>query len=184
MEPVTLQYNIFVSYSRVDLSLVIPLVACLRIGEGFVFHDVDSIKAGMRWEAEIDTALCGATHFVLFWCRHSQLSAQVRKEYESALQRDKAIVPVLLDSSPVPDALSAYQWIDFRGFVRHGEDQRTPDAEDIQRGPPDSFLGYGEYLRSLSQYQSMHGADSGAEGALWCMVRDLKRAIQKSGTAP
>jgi hypothetical protein len=111
---------IFVSYSHQDAGLVKPVVGLLRATKDLVFQDVDGIKPGMRWRPQIEEALGVAHLIVLFWCYHSSRSAEVRKEYESALSTGKDVLPVLLDATPLPKELNEFQWVDFRQFVGLG----------------------------------------------------------------
>ena len=109
--------SIFVSYSRQDVGLVQPVVRLLRATMGLVFQDLDSIEPGRRWRQEIEEALHAAQLFVLFWCYHSSRSAEVKKEYELALTMDKKILPLLLDTTPLPQQLNEFQGIDFQQAV-------------------------------------------------------------------
>jgi hypothetical protein len=112
--------SIFVSYSHQDVGLVQPVVGLLRATEDLVFHDLDSIKGGRRWRREIEEALYAAQLFVLFWCYHSSQSAEARKEYELALKMGKDVLPVLLDTTPLPKQLSEFQWLDFQQLAGQG----------------------------------------------------------------
>jgi hypothetical protein len=109
--------SVFVSYSHQDVGLVQPVVRLLRATEDLVFQDLDSIKPGRKWRQEIEEALHAAQLFVLFWCYHSSRSAEVRKEYELALTTGKDVLPVLLDTTPLPQQLNEFQWVDFRRLV-------------------------------------------------------------------
>ena len=187
MEHLAMQFRVFISYSRSDSELVTPLVAFLRVKDDSVFHDLDRIKPGTRWKVEIDRALTEATHLVLFWCHHSRVSAQVREEYELALQGDKAIVPVLLDSTPLPEALSSYQWIHFRQLVtgHHGGQSssgagKAGSSQSGSAGMGGSSQSGWEYRRdgTVQRFDSGPSASSSAPGdALEHMARDLTRAI-------
>src|SRR5262245_69363 len=109
--------SIFVSYSHQDIGLVQPVVRLLRATEDLVFQDLDSIKPGRKWRREIGGALYAAHLVVLFWCYHSSRSAEVRREYELALTTGKDVLPVLLDTTPLPEQLNEFQWVDFRLLV-------------------------------------------------------------------
>src|SRR5262245_10123134 len=109
--------SIFVSYSHQDIGLVQPVVRLLRATEDLVFQDLDSIKPGRKWRREIEEALYAAHLVVLFWCYHSSRSAEVRREYELALTTGKDVLPVLLDTTPLPEQLNEFQWVDFRLLV-------------------------------------------------------------------
>lgn len=110
------EYRIFVSYSRKDAAIVTPLVNLLRLGGSGVFRDVDHISPGLRWRAVLIDAVDSCELIVLFWCRHSAKSAEVAKEYTQAMRAGKLLAPVLLDDTPLTDALSEHQAIDMRGL--------------------------------------------------------------------
>jgi hypothetical protein len=129
--------SVFVSYSHQDLDLVQPVVSMLRGFVGLVFHDVTGIKPGSIWEAEIGKALASTELVVLFWCTHSARSAQVKHEYETALSGAKDILPILLDSTPLPTELRKFQWVDFQRLVGRRHESftpRTPGATKIAVG--------------------------------------------------
>jgi TIR domain len=106
--------SLFISYSHRDSSLVRPIVGVLRGTAELVFHDASTIRPGSNWEQSIRNAIMGADIVVLFWCDHSSRSSEVRKEYEFALSSFKNVMPLLLDSTPLPENLSQFQWVDFR----------------------------------------------------------------------
>jgi len=116
--------SIFVSYSHQDAGLVTPVVGLLRATKDIVFHDLDSIKPGRKWRGEIAEALSTTTLIILFWCYHSSRSREVRKEYQFALTTNKAVLPVLLDATPVPAPLDEFQWVDFRHLAISGHRSR------------------------------------------------------------
>lgn len=123
-----MRHRIFISYSHQDAALVTPVVRLLRATRGRVFLDVDTILPGRRWRTELMTALRAATLIVVFWCRHSSQSSEVQTEYRTAVEVDKDVLPVLLDSTPLPHDLEAFQWIDFRELSqeRHGNSDLEP----------------------------------------------------------
>jgi hypothetical protein len=108
---------IFVSYSHQDAGLVQLVVKLLRATEDVVFQDLDSIKPGRKWRREIEEALHAAQLFVLFWCYHASRSKEVKKEYELAVTTGKDVLPVLLDTTSLPEQLNDFQCIDFRLLV-------------------------------------------------------------------
>ncbi len=109
------------------LYLVRPVVRLLRATHDWVFHDEDSIRPGRKWAREIEEALRIAHLVVIFWCTHSARSEEVRKEYEFALTKGKNLLPVLLDTTPLPNALGQFQWVDFQEIVG-GEVHKAPPA--------------------------------------------------------
>jgi hypothetical protein len=129
--------RVFVSYSHQDASLVTPVVRLLRSTNEFVFLDSDSIKPGQKWRQALSDAMDQASLVVVFWCAHSNRSAEVESEYLSAIAARKDVLPVLLDSTPVPPALDQYQWIDFRelGQGRHPTENLVGARPSAPRAP-------------------------------------------------
>ena len=104
----------FISYSRDDERLVVPVVKLLQSVDAAVFFDLESLRPGDKWEAKIEQALIVATSVFVFWCKHAEQSDWVRKESEIAMRLGKRVIPVLLDNTPLWEILRPYQWIDFR----------------------------------------------------------------------
>jgi hypothetical protein len=123
----------FVSYSHADSELVEPLVTFLRAFVGSVFLDKTSIRPGTKWRDEIENAVRGSDLIALFWCIHSLQSEDVKWEYTLALSEAKNIMPILLDSTPLPDVLSPFQWVDLRPMasLAHQEMQQNPHSPAI-----------------------------------------------------
>jgi hypothetical protein len=111
--------KVFLSYSHKDRGLVSPVGRLLRASNDAVFQDCDSIQPGARWQATIDEALAESDSMYVFWCRHASSSDEVRKEYVAAIARGVAVVPVLLDGTPLNQELSAFQGVDFREVAVH-----------------------------------------------------------------
>jgi hypothetical protein len=121
---------IFISYSRRDQRLVSPVVNLLRAaligltsgsGSGWelVFQDIVSIPPGVQWRQSLERAIKRSKKVFLFWCSHSFVSVEVKREYELALSLRKTLVPVILDDTPLPHAVAKYQGVDLRPFPRH-----------------------------------------------------------------
>jgi len=110
-----LDAKVFISYSHRDTVLVEPVVSLLRATKGSpVFQDRDTIKPGTKWRGEIDKALETADLVLVFWCGHAQASPEVQREYSTAVNNQKNVVPLLIDSTPLPKELAEFQFIDFR----------------------------------------------------------------------
>lgn len=109
--------SVFVSYSRDDSRMATVVVQLLRARDD-VFYDIDSIPAGERWRDALLRAIDNATHFYLLWCMHSAGSEEVEREWRRAISGNKRLVPVLLDSTPLVEPLTDYQWVDFQGVVQ------------------------------------------------------------------
>lgn len=111
--------SIFVSYSHRDAALVTPVVALLRASEALVFRDADGLKPGKRWREQLSTAIAESKIVLVFWCHHAAASEEVLKEYSAAIESGKDVLPVLLDTTPLPSKLAEFQYIDFREALLH-----------------------------------------------------------------
>jgi hypothetical protein len=111
--------DIFVSYARVHRKLVTPLVSLLRVDGRLIFQDESSILPGQKWEESLQEALQAAKKVIVFWCKHASVSKWVSREAERAAELRKDLIPVILDNTPLPPHLSAFQWVDFREAVAH-----------------------------------------------------------------
>ncbi len=122
--------NVFVSYSHADASLVAPVVKLLRANKSFVFQDIDRIQPGKKWRSEIAMALTEAQLVVVFWCDHANRSDEVLKEWKAAIEQEKDLLPLLLDTTLLPPELGEFQWIDFRGTVGANHSSIKPPAPE------------------------------------------------------
>jgi hypothetical protein len=142
--------NVFISYSRADALLVSPVVKLLRVNKSLVFQDIDAIQPGKRWQGEIAKALAKSNLVVVFWCTHASRSNQVSKEWHAAVEQKKDLLPLLLDTTPLPPELAEFQWIDFRGTV--GANHTSVDLKDSElerRAPPLPSDARRKFTRSL-----------------------------------
>ena len=106
----TMEYEVFISYSREDASRIAPIVKLVRaMKKNLVFHDIQNIEHGKRWEPQLLDALDQAQIVIVFWCEHAEKSDYVQKEFEIAIKDDK-------------DVDSVYQ-INFQVFPVSKEDE-------------------------------------------------------------
>jgi hypothetical protein len=123
--------NIFVSYSPADNELISAIVSILCASNGaLVYCDADSLRTSGRWRDEVGTAISEANVVLVFWCHHSHTSYEVRKEFALALEQGKDVLPLLLDSTPLPSKLADRRCIDFRarvGVMHEGSPEEEPD---------------------------------------------------------
>ena len=100
--------TVFVSYSRKDSDRIQQAVALLEAGGAQVFRDIDDIEFGDDWEEVITRKLQECERVMIFWSANAKASDWVGREYTIALTQQKRLVPVLLDSTPLPPELSKY----------------------------------------------------------------------------
>jgi hypothetical protein len=104
----------FISYSRRDLPFVRDLVRGLRQAGIEPWLDLTGVSGGDRWNASIETALRECSHCLVVVSPYAMRSVEVRRELAFALQHHKPVVPVLLQTTQLPEDLKSSQWIDFR----------------------------------------------------------------------
>jgi hypothetical protein len=122
------QYKVFLSYSHEDIVFVEPIYEILTYRrEDMVFLDQRCIAKGVRWEDELQSALNEAEGVMVFWCCHSARSAYVRREYQSAINQNKSVFPILIDGTALPEDLAAYQYIDVKRIFKHMDETSQLD---------------------------------------------------------
>lgn len=131
--------NVFVSYSPADNELASAIISLLSAGNGaLVYCDADSMRTSGRGRDELRTAIAQADVVLVFWCHHSFTSYDVRKEFVLALEQGKEVLPLLLDSTPLPGRLAGCRCVDVRarvGVVHEGlpdEDQPKDRAQQAE----------------------------------------------------
>lgn len=108
------QRLIFLSYSRRDAGIVRKLGFIIQAVGDVPWRDEESVKPGERWRMAITNAIQDCDRMLVFWCRHSRESQEVRSEYHLAIRSSKDLVPVCMDRSEIPMPLSQFQAIDIR----------------------------------------------------------------------
>lgn len=142
--------TIFVSYSHHDGLIIEQIVQLLRTaiagactltpeGNDFVFFDKDRLIPGVSWNASIDEAIFQSTKMFVFWCKHSAESSEVKREYEHALRTGRIVIPVLVDKTPLPQALAPIHGVDLRALKLHGPRVRG-FAPHVESGSAADFV--------------------------------------------
>lgn len=105
--------TIFFSYSRDDSEFVLELAKTLRNAGATVWLDQLDIKPGSRWDRSIETALEKSNTLLVILSKSSVSSQNVLDEVSYALEENKKVVPVLLESCDIPFRLRRLQFADF-----------------------------------------------------------------------
>ncbi|AUB80546.1 SUMF1/EgtB/PvdO family nonheme iron enzyme [Candidatus Thiodictyon syntrophicum] len=117
--------DIFISYARKDLSRVEPIARALEsLGYG-VWWDAD-LRAGRRFDEEIERALAAARCVLVVWTATSVQRQWVRAEAAEALDANK-LVPVFLEPVKPPLYFRHVHGVDLGGWdgrPEHGGFQR------------------------------------------------------------
>lgn len=115
--------DIFLSYDRQDVEWAKSLVKVLE-GRGWSVWLDDQIGIGQRFEQVIIEELTKANCVIVLWSEESVNSDWVRSEAQEALNRNKALVPVLIDKATLPmgfRGIETARLYDWRGDLDHPE---------------------------------------------------------------
>jgi len=107
-----LEYDVFISYSRVDSGWAEKLAEGLEAGQLAPFLDQARLQEGERWEQQLLGALTASRHLVVLWSKDAQTSNWVQQELNrfrqivdpdgTASLKGRRIFFVLLDDTPDP----------------------------------------------------------------------------------
>ena len=106
--------KVFISYSRNDATAVHRLIQALAADGVTVWRDVDSLHGGQQWPKVIGEAIADNDLLLLVWSQHAATSHFVELEWTTAMALRKTLLPCVLDATPLPPALSAFNVVDSR----------------------------------------------------------------------
>jgi CRP-like cAMP-binding protein len=105
--------QVFVSYARADVDFATQLARGLRRLGVDVWLDVYSIAAGKSWARQVGEALDRCWAMVVVLSPASMASENSDDEWNFYLDKQKPVVPVLLQAVDVPYRLNKLQYVDF-----------------------------------------------------------------------
>lgn len=111
----------FLSYSRQDEATVHTVASCLRNAGVDCWVDSTGLTGGDAIPSELAKAIAKSTHFFVFHSRSSAESRWVSEEVNIAVTHkvntgSPEVVPVLLDSTPLPALLQKRKGLRFTQF--------------------------------------------------------------------
>lgn len=111
-----MQRKVFISYSRKDQDQVDPIADELTHLGFSVWKDTSNLQGGADWIEEIVRAISDCDFFLFFKSINSINSKTVQKEVRIANNKQRRIIPVILDNAPYSENLEFYignlQYID------------------------------------------------------------------------
>ncbi|HVT16759.1 MAG TPA: toll/interleukin-1 receptor domain-containing protein [Thermoanaerobaculia bacterium] len=102
----------FLCYADRDSDSALTLHRALVEQRCVLWIDKLDIEPGSNWQASIEAAIAQCDQLVVLVSEHSTKSQEVAAEWNLALELGKLIIPVLLDDTPLPFRLRAYQAVD------------------------------------------------------------------------
>jgi formylglycine-generating enzyme required for sulfatase activity len=113
--------QVFVSYSRKDISFVERLASDLKNAGLDVWYDVSSLGGGSRWRAEIETAIRGSQFVIVVLSPDSIASEWVEREFLFANNLKRKIIPLMYRFCELPLNYLDLNYIDVQGDKYQGE---------------------------------------------------------------
>lgn len=110
---------VFISHSHSDKDEAFRLHLLLKANGATTFLDQDEILGGDTLPQTIRNGIARCDKFLLIWSYAAAESEWVEKEWEAAFELRKRIIPYILDSSSLPDALQNFVYVN-RNDEEHG----------------------------------------------------------------
>jgi TIR domain len=120
-------YDVFLSYDHDDAEWAGRLRAALEQRGIRVWMDSTEIRAGERWEEQLEAGMKSSRVWTLICTRRALESAWVREERNWALalatspDSQLQLIPLLREDVELPLFLQTRQWVDFRDDSRFEE---------------------------------------------------------------
>ena len=114
--------NVFISHSHHDRDEALRLFELLKKNGASPFLDQEELRAGDNLPRKIRNGIKTCDKLLLLWSSHAARSKWVRLEWETAFETKKRIIPYVLDSAVLPDALQNFVYVEKEDQMRgHGE---------------------------------------------------------------
>ena len=105
--------KIFFSYAREDAQFALRLATDIRMAGIDIWMDQLDIRAGTRWDTEVENALQLSKALLVILTPSSAASHNVYDEISYALDEGKRVIPVLLKECTIHFRLRRIQYADF-----------------------------------------------------------------------
>src|SRR5215467_6660723 len=115
-------HEIFISYSRRDISTVRALTTALSQKGLTVWVDRSDIQEGDAYDTQIEEAIAQTSVVIVLWSENSIRSHWVRAEAAYALAKHK-LLPITIDHSQPPLQFMQIQTLDFGSWQGSCEDE-------------------------------------------------------------
>jgi hypothetical protein len=127
----------FISYARADgEKFARQIYNDLNVSGYHAWLDKVNIADGSDWDAEIDRGLAQAQAILVVLTPGSVVSLQVKSEWNSGIERQLPVIPLLVQDCDIPRVLKMINHIDFRlsydqGFTRLLERLQTLQQDHL-----------------------------------------------------
>ncbi len=112
--------QVFICYSRADQDFAHQLVEDLTEYEVSVWMDVRSIPHGANWDMEVQKGLDASDILLVLLSPSSAASQNVADEWSYFIEKNKPILPLMIEPCEVPFRISRRQRVDFTKGYKEG----------------------------------------------------------------
>lgn len=112
--------KIFFSYARGDAQFALRLATDLRMAGADIWMDQLDIRAGTRWDIEVEKALQLSQALLVILTPDSVASHNVSDEISYALEEGKRVIPVFMKECTIPFRIRRIQYADFTKVYADG----------------------------------------------------------------
>ena len=150
------EYNIFLSYSRLDSAFALRVANNLEHNGINIWVDQSDITGGRHWDSEIQSAIDNCVCMVVVLSDNSVKSQNVLDEISYALDEGKQILPILISRCKIPYRIRRIQHIDFSKNYENGLKELLQTLKEINNGKSVSAKnGKPELSQRLSLAQAL-----------------------------
>lgn len=110
--------SLFVSYSHKDRDLVLTLLRLQPDIWYASFIDYLHTPRGSEWAKEHNRRIADADRVLLCWSASAARSKHVEREWRQAQELHSSIIPILLDSTPLPDELDSLHAVTLQDLLQ------------------------------------------------------------------
>ena len=107
--------QVFISYSRKDLSFVKQLAADLGNAGYEVWYDVSGLRGGSRWRFEIEKAIRNSEFAIFVLSPNSIASEWVEREFLYSSNLKRKLIPLMYQSCELPLSYLNLNYVDVQG---------------------------------------------------------------------
>jgi len=129
--------QVFICYARIDKDFAAHLVEDLNAYDLTIWMDVRNIPHGANWDIEVKKGLDSSDIMLVLLTPASSASASVTDEWSYFIEKNKRIIPVLVEQCEVPFRLSRRQHVDMTGDYQRGFEQLLKAIDSPSLKDPD-----------------------------------------------
>lgn len=140
---------VFISHSHHDRDKALTLQKLLKKNKAETFLDQEEIYGGHYLPDEIRNGIKRCNIFLLIWSKYANTSEWVNKEWNTAYEMKKRIVPFLTDSlnnNPLPDLRTFVSLLNFVIKEKNESEECLTSAYPLVLYQQNNELQHGHYF--------------------------------------